>query len=251
MPKNAYIIHLFDDKIKQYLWLTVGCARSIRAFDNSNDVVVQVLSGKVSSEAISVLEDEGVKIVEEEPIVCDRRMHNRLELSKTRMWKRVEYDKVLSLDADCLAKTDLSFIFKDFDEFTCFKGRSSPICCCSFLIKPSISTYSDLIDIISESDFSREDGWRKFGPIPHWKKNNEESNWSFHGAEATQGLYYYYFGLMKKTLNRNWRPRIIHFGRGDYKFGYNDIFTEYEKMGFDDLKRYFKNDCFRQQKWFV
>jgi hypothetical protein len=229
MSKNAYVIHLYNDR---YLQLAKVCARSIRKFDTNNDVVIQYLSGKVSPETIAAIKQEEVILFEENPITVPKSW-NKFELSKTRIWRHIEYDKILSLDADCFVTQDISNAFKA-GEFSCGRTKGSPVFAAYFLIEPSLETYQDLIDIILYPEFDVNNGWKQYGKFPHWLEEGE-SDWRFNSSELAQGLYFYYFGLVKNKINYDWRPKIIHIGNGYKKFNGDYIRNFYNKFGLLEL----------------
>ena len=78
-----------------------------------------------------------------------------------------------------------------------------------FVIQPSLQAFADLSDVASTMNFEPTYGWMEHGHIRDWK------DWSFYGASADQGLFYfYYFCYLKEGSGRivaDWNETMVHF----------------------------------------
>jgi hypothetical protein len=181
------------------------------------------LDGLVPQEDLAVLEKEGLEIIIEKPIdeIWDRVGRNRWELSKVRIWRHTEYDRVILLDADCFFKLHEKrpkleqFNYKPFSAPK--GGNFAPLHAAKFLLQPSAEIYEDLVNLILHNDFSPKAGWRNYGPCPEWHGEGFR-DWKWFSAPATQGLFYYYFKLLHNELNHNGFPHIQHIGCGFKKW---------------------------------
>lgn len=215
--KVTYAIFLSETVDHRFVQLVIACARSIRRFEDTN-IAVLALEPFLNESDEDLLRSEGLEIWKESPIdvANKRRFFNNYELSKIRVWKHTEYDKIVLLDADNLA-TAPNFQLFELPEFTCCKGKIAPLNGAAFVLEPSVEVYTDLIDLILWPQFTIENGWRQHGQFD-W--NGEISNWNFNAAGSTQGLFYYYFHLLhgRAYFNLCEKIRMTHISQGQAKW---------------------------------
>lgn len=230
------MIFLSDSSQRLFLYLTIACIRSIRAFDESRDICVMCLNGFVDRESIQLLNEEGVKLVYEAPIddnlIVQRNSTLPHELTKIRAWRHTEYERILLLDADCIAARDPRSIF-DCPCFTARQGTFAPLNGARLLLLPDRKIYEDLIDIILFPQFSYELGYRKVGEFPHWQDEQRRSDWRFFSSESSQGLLFYYFGLLRREFGRHSGEVLTAF---EHVGGLNKVETIKER--YKDLYQY-------------
>ena len=214
--KSTYAIFLSETEDPRFVQLVISCARSIRKFDEDTNIAVLALSPFLNSDDEKRLSAEGLEIWKEDPIgvANKRRSFNGFELSKVRAWRHTEYDKVCLLDADNLATASNKHVF-DLPGLSCNKGPYAPLNCSALVLEPSEEVYMDLINLILWPQFTIQKGWRDYGKFK-WK--GKKHNWNFNAAASTQGLFFYYFDLLKQSANYKLPLCFNHMGNGNDKF---------------------------------
>jgi len=123
-------------------------------------------------------------------------------MPKIRSWQLIEWDRVMMLDVDQMVRPNKTINhYFQYPEFYGRRGSRSPINAGFFVLKPNLNTFQDLLEIYCEGDWTRQLGWRKFGPFPHWFDENKMTDWNFIGSDIEQGLFWYYFKLLHQNFD--------------------------------------------------
>lgn len=213
--KHACAILLYTNEDYRFLLLTLACARSIRKF-NDYPIFALIPRGTVCEGAKNMLRYEGIGIWEEEPVHLPGAMP--YEMTKIQVAKHIEYDKVLLFDADVLVNSSLSRVF-DHNAFTTGTGSLSPLNSAKVLFLPDTADWAEMHDIFRAGFTSR--GWGNYG-----------GDWNFNFAYSAQGLFYYYYGLLKEDWIKYDFPEIEHLGEGYSKWSACDL-SRYSEFGID------------------
>jgi len=60
------------------------------------------------------------------------------------------------------------------------------------------------VTLASSGNWSPENGWANYGPIPHWdpEHSGEKTHWSFVSSSSDQGLLYYHFVILHRDTTK-------------------------------------------------
>lgn len=228
--------HCGKDDDERWYWLTLSACRSLAK--HSKHPVVVLATPLVSEEFIEKFERNGFEVIVETPIYT-KEFWNQYELTKIRAWRRTEYDKVLLVDADSYASENYDALF-DFPTLTCQETYLtpevahywSPVYANKLVFEPNIKDYNEMIDLILYPDFDLHNGWRRWGPI-RCPGSGMKANWNFNGGWVSQGLLYYYYGLVKKQITFTDTMKVGHLGEADDKWSM--VFKEPHRTIYSEL----------------
>lgn len=215
--KIACTIFLYTSSDHRFLWLAKQLIDSIRKYD---DIPITVLAPKrrLSELAYNTLKKMDVPIWEE-PLIWAQ-CWLPYELTKIQVFKHDEYDKILLLDADAIARKSIKEVF-EYPSISAPNTNGEPFQAAKIVLKPNYDDYVNLIRLM-KSGFSYHNGWNKHGKFNHWL-TGEKVDWHFNCAESSQGLLYYYFHLIKKSYFPNPISQINHVGMGTDKWKLTNI----------------------------
>lgn len=188
--------------------------------------LVVIVAGDFAEENLTPIASASCQIIRKPLFQARSGAYWRGNLSKLHAWNLLQFEKVLFLDADCWLQADATPCF-DLPSFTCCPGPEAPMNGARMLLKPDRDTFYDLLSIADEYRFSPDSGWNEVGAFkwpsyPNSPKPDQLSDWRFNAAENDQGLFWYYFGLMKRTLSYKDCSKLVaaaeHVGRGERKF---------------------------------
>ena len=210
----------YDDDAEKHAWVTMASEdihvkhalamfRSLRDVQSRADLVMLVINHAGTVDVIktylSPIRALGVKMKRvENPVNPDdvrnpafRKVIEDLgkwwDFNKLHVYNLTEYTRAVFLDADMLFLSNADEIFS-FPSGSHSDGPLSPFNSGLFVVEPSANDYRELIEIVTEGDFSYKTGWRH-----KWSEN-------FNAAETTQGLLYYFHHFLKNDssllLNR-------------------------------------------------
>jgi len=206
---NAYITYVCSDN---FVPGVVALYNSVKLTNCGNDFLVLV-TDDVSEESRSLLEGLDLKIVDAEKIYYNGKYKDKIldrygkkdeswkMFTKINIWKQIEYDKLVYLDADTIVLNNIEELF-DYDELAAVAGGSvmlnySGIEAGVLVMKPSINTYNNIIEALETDSYDIKmsdqsflnDYFSKHGIINHipeiynrmWKKNKNPGGCSiFH-----------------------------------------------------------------------
>lgn len=201
--KKAFIIACLVPN-RFYVLQTLTCLASLRQFHNEDVVIVTLEREAFLSEARKIKHVVSYEVREYHKLWWPSLEHSvwwvfQLDASKLNFWRLTDYDKVVALDPD--------IVF--FDRFTAWNspeltvssgGSLSPVCTCSMILQPSETTFNEMLTLAQTSSFNFDRGWNDCGHYPHWIYPEKMADWNYCSAESTQGLLFYYFGILKKQL---------------------------------------------------
>mmetsp|Transcript_23317 Transcript_23317/g.47302 ORF Transcript_23317/g.47302 Transcript_23317/m.47302 type:complete len:557 (-) Transcript_23317:49-1719(-) len=219
----ALLCHPSGPNQVQYIRMLIVLMENIREFDTKNDIVVMVYGG-INKIIWNTLSNLGFKIVRVSSVSVRQDLNfinqpdehaAKCYRSKLRALQLVAYDKIMFVDLDLLFEKDVREFFHR-EGFTIGTGYLSPMNAGFFVAKPSHQAFTDIADIARSGTFTEETGWMDYGFFPHWRLENETSDWSFWGSTVDQGLLFYYYGLlMQNTTNimsvEYTKPLYTHF----------------------------------------
>lgn len=204
-------------------------------------VIVAGEFDEAALEPLKVVSDDTLRILRKPLLTAGSGgSYWRGNLSKVHAWSLAGFDKVLFLDADCWLKASPLACF-DLPEFTVCPGPEAPLNGARIVLQPSNGTFAALRTLIDRYSFSEAAGWEGAGEFiwpdyPTSPKPGQRSDWKFNAAENDQGLFWYYFGLLKHSLSYHGCGELVraadHIGRGEHKFSL--LPPEYKKL-VDDL----------------
>jgi hypothetical protein len=147
----------------------------------------------------------------------------RLMLDKFRILRLTQYDRVLFMDSDALARTNLDYLFMlsyegVLKENFILAGPTEPANGGFFLLQPRPGGWERLLDIVRVA----EERGRQSLPYPHWdttlgwgqaipalqpyetlvsESRTKATRWGFHGAIADQGLLYHWVKYERQSVS--------------------------------------------------
>jgi hypothetical protein len=226
--KYAYTALLSDPSEpskRDYLIGALVAALSIRATGSTADIVFMIL-GSLSQHDEKLIAAEDIRVVRissvglpldnnPEPYGQDIAAIYR---AKARVNQLVEYSAIIFFDCDLMFLKNVDHMFETEYEFLGRRGSIEPLNTGFFVIKPSLQSLLDMIDISLTKAFTPSDGWLEYGSIMHWapQTENQRANWTFYCASTDQGLFYYYYFCVKQNVayvgkSFQWADAIEHF----------------------------------------
>ncbi len=209
---HAYVLLLCDqegNQANEFLMMVLVLAESIRRFDRTNDIVVLV-KGNLYSDTAKFIRRMGMKVLRvksvgtrvpiEDPFHKLPHEFTRCANTKIRILQLLHYDRVMFVDADIVFQENPQVLF-DEPGFVGFDGPKSPFNAGLFVVTPSQQAFVDMQDIANSGSFDPKDGWLHYGEFPHWREEGKMHNWTFWGSHTDQGLFYYYYHILKDEAN--------------------------------------------------
>jgi len=160
-------------------------------------------------------------------------------MEKFRILKLTEYSRVMYLDYDVMPTCNLDYMFELSDPLpestTSFRlkenvilaYRSEPSSGGFFLVKPNSTDYDDIQRIIHEKEtrsWNQSFGWgHVITPPDYWRdvKNRYNTNWTWYGVQADQGLLYYWAKYVKKSVSIVAREDVEQWDSDNWEIGIN------------------------------
>lgn len=221
---NAVAIQLFYDdellieKRKLYIAMTKLAIKSIK--DHSDYDIVIITNRDVDFDAI----------IEKREFFDYPAYHTwqskgwrltRFDMQKIYYWSLYKYERVIALDNDIVATSNLNEIFEN-EYWRNFKlvaqaGTHGHLNSGILLLRPSIVTFEEMFDIVKTANFSPETGWNNCGDIGL-------ADWSHQAANGAQGFLGYYFYPNGELLFNNFARWFNHYA------GQKKHSPEYQKM---------------------
>lgn len=204
---------------RDYVRMTLACARSLRATGNKEDILVLT-----TDETLKDQIGDRYDVRFYEPIFYPALYHAEnslsiIDASKLNLWRLDDYDKVIGLDADIIARKNCDELWSRPELQYVGAAKSSPLQGSMFVLEPSRAKFDEMYDLACRSVFDPETGWNNVGRFPHWENRSETADWRWQSAMSTQGFLYYYFRFVRKrAFWSEMREWFDHFG-GDRKWG--------------------------------
>ena len=79
------------------------------------------------------------------------------------LWQFTMYKKIMFLDVDMMIVKDINHMFEIDADFVYCNGTASPLNSGMLVIRPSLTTYSDMIYKVLEGNFTKSEGWDRTG----------------------------------------------------------------------------------------
>lgn len=219
MTDNAFAIGCFtttDDQIA----MTLALARSLRAHDNYEDIIVTCYESEPWHRHQLLSENIKIHTYDKIDYAALKKYPERLaeyDAQKLEYWN-LAYETIIALDTDIICNNKITYWHTKDAQLIACNGPDAPLHSGIMMLNPSKSVYQDLLSI-SRQKFDTLTGWNDCGPVsPAWP------NWAFQCAAASQGLLYYYFGTLKQSL------RLQQFEYFDHYDGALKHTIEYKKQ---------------------
>jgi len=209
------------------LYSVVVAAHNLWRHGSKADIVLMVqVSATTNATALPPLEEELLRAMNIRVLYLPKALHYTLEsfytlmMEKFRILQLEEYSRVLYLDADTLPMCNLDYLMELSHEgellrenvVIAYKGE--PASGGFFVLEPNATDYEQIVDIILktekktlERDYPHWDPVEGWGHVMDesdpWKASNPKkgTNWTFYGAQADQGLLYYWTKFYKKSVS--------------------------------------------------
>lgn len=219
--RNAIAIQLFADlsgeyprykarQLENFYRMTIVLSRSLRDVGYKEDIVVVTNHEPF----VGPLHEEGL-IVEMRDLFdypalyqfkCGAWGISRFDMNKMHYWSLVQYNRVIGIDNDMLARPRIFDSWASEDVLVC-GGGNSPVNSGIILIQPSIETYNDIRKTLATATFSPQTGWNNCGTYE--TERITIKSWEFQAANAAQGFIPYYF--KDKIRMFNWQAHFQHY----------------------------------------
>lgn len=122
-------------------------------------------------------------------------------VSKLNVLNYTEYERIFFCDADCYFTISPDRYLQHEQLF--YPGWYSPLSDGRMVVSPNQEDYRAIKDTLSRGNFSLHSGWDECGEFsPRHNDDRKRSwmYWNFNGAEASQGLLFHRFGIVKGTF---------------------------------------------------
>ena len=151
--KKAFITYLCNDK---FIPGAVALAKSLQHFKVSHEIACMV-TDEVTEKGRIELENSGLSLVNIEKIIPQRtdgikdryKENSWMMFTKLNLWRLSDYDKLVFLDADCIATDNIDEMM-DFPDVSAVKdigygGVSAGV----LILKPDLDIFNDMMDNIN------------------------------------------------------------------------------------------------------
>lgn len=157
----------------------------------------------------------------------------RTMLDKFKVLSLEQYDRVLFMDSDVMAKANLDYLFDLsmqglLKDSLVIAGKHEPASGGFFMVAPRAGDWERILQVIREKEergrnlpyphFDNVTGWGQpfvdgdFFELPNGYRSNQ---WNFYGAFADQGLLYHWVKYEQKSVSVILRNSIHHWSAGD------------------------------------
>lgn len=150
-------------------------------------------------------------------------------LNKIEILNLTEYRRVLFLDSDVLPLTNLDYMFElsdggPFEETVVLATARVPMIAGFFVTTPNAELYHKLRSIaqnkvennlVTRQNFDIVHGWghvMQNTTNDRWLANRDNGTlWDYHGANADQGIFYYYPKYIQSSMTQILSRKVLHF----------------------------------------
>ena len=149
-------------------------------------------------------------------------------MNKFVLWNLTQYQRILFFDGDAIPLFNMDYLLElsdvgIFHPTVVMSGPNEPAQGGLFVLQPSVEAFEQLNEIIKRWNlwmFNATSGWgHKFGDISafskiqdNWETNNKVGHdWTFYGANADQGLLYYFSKYVQGKMTQILARKIVNF----------------------------------------
>jgi len=214
----------------------VASAHELRKLGSRADMVLMVqITAESSHEKLTDFEEAFLRKMDIKIVYLPKLVSYELErfyalmLEKFRILKFTNYSRVMYLDYDVMPTCNLDYLFELSDpllepstanssfrlkENVVIAYKHEPSAGGLFILKPNATDFDQIRRIIHEKEirsfalpfphWDQSYGWgHVITPPDYWKtlRGMVETNWSWFGANADQGLLYYWTKYVKKSVS--------------------------------------------------
>ena len=224
----ALLVNASDPGKRDYLVSLLVAIESLKKTQPKHDVIIMV-NGPISPNDTLLLQSAATRIVHVKPIGANLdRAYDDYDVdiagvyrAKVRALQLIEYEQVIYFDTDILFNKNCDKVFAQNAGLMGRPASTSPLNAGFLVLQPSIQSLNDINDVALTGSYRADVGWLEYGLIPGSRTSQGRTiDWSFYGACTDQGLFFYYYALLKKTAwirySQLWDDAYVHYA-GDIK----------------------------------